>query len=75
MDAYNHIQSSGSATWTVTHNLNTDAVAVDVFIDYGGNLTKVLPLDVVATDVNTLTITFSSSQTGKARVIGTTNAV
>lgn len=75
MDVYNHTQSSPNSTWTVTHNLNTDAVAVDVFIDYLGNLEKILPLDIVVTDSNTLTITFTTSQTGKARIIGTTNAI
>ena len=53
MQAYNHDQASGSSAWVVSHNLNTDAVAVDVFIDFGGNLEKILPLSVDVTDNNT----------------------
>ena len=74
MQAYNHDQASGSSAWVVSHNLNTDAVAVDVFIDFGGNLEKILPLSVDVTDNNTLTINFSSAQTGEARVIGNPDA-
>ena len=70
MQAYNHTQGSGSATWTITHNLGVDTVAIDVFIDFGGNLEKILPAAVEMTDNNTVTVTFSSSQTGIARVIG-----
>lgn len=75
MEVYEHTQVLADTTWTVTHNFGTDAVAVDVFIDYTGSLQKVLPLDIVATDNNTLTITFTSNQTGIARVVGTPGAV
>lgn len=70
MAQHNHTQSSGSATWTITHNFGVSSVDVDVFIDFGGNLEKVLPLSVEHTDNNTVTVTFSSAQTGVARVIG-----
>lgn len=70
MQTYDHEQVSGSTTWTISHNLNSDAVAVDVFIDNGGNLEKIIPLSIEATDDNTITVTFSSSQTGWAHVIG-----
>ena len=75
MDAYDHTQGASDTTWTISHNLNTDAVAVDVFINNGGNVEKVLPLTVTATSNNTLTVTFSTAQTGYARVIGTKDAV
>jgi len=70
MQTYDHNQSASSASWVISHSLNTDAVAVDVFIDSGGNLVKIIPQDVVATDINTITVTFSSAQTGKARIVG-----
>lgn len=69
MAEYNHNQSSGSATWTITHNLGSDTVAVDVMVDNGGDLEKILPADVKHTNDNTLTVEFSSSQTGKARIV------
>ena len=70
MQTYDHNQPSGSSSWVVNHNFNTDAVAIDVFIDNGGDLEKILPADIVASSSNTITITFSSAQTGWARVIG-----
>ena len=70
MQVYDHHQSVGSDTWAVSHNFNTDAVVVDVFIDFEGSLEKIIPLSIEATDNNTVTITFSSSQTGWAHVVG-----
>jgi len=73
MQTYTHTQGSGSTTWTVTHNFNSDAVAIDVFVDDGPNspsYDKILPDTVIRTDVNTITVTFSSSRTGVARVVG-----
>ena len=66
---YNHTQSTPSTTWTITHNLNTTSVVTDTSINFGGNLEKILPLNVVLTDANTLTVTFSSAQTGKVRIV------
>lgn len=70
MNAYNHNQSSSSTAWTIIHNLNTPAVAIDVFVDVAGTLTKILPASVVADNDNQVTVTFSSAQFGRARVIG-----
>lgn len=70
MQTYDHNQASGSSSWVINHDFDTDSVAIDVFVDNGGDLEKILPADVVASSDNTLTITFSSAQTGWARVIG-----
>lgn len=67
---HNHTQSSTATTWTITHNLGTKDVAVDVVILNGGNLEKVIPLSIVTTDSNTVTVTFSAAQEGRARVVG-----
>jgi len=69
MAEFNHSQTGASASWAISHNLNSDTVVVDVFIDNGGNLEKILPANVEHTDDNTLTVTFSSAQTGKARIV------
>lgn len=67
---YQHSQTSASTSWVITHNLGVAELAVDVVVDEGGNREKILPLDVVMTDDNTLTITFSSARTGSARISG-----
>ena len=69
MAEYNHTQGSLSSSWVITHNLGQDTVVNDVFVNVSGDLTKILPLSVEHTDDNTLTITFSSSQQGYARII------
>ena len=70
MESYNFSQTAAATTWTITHNLNKPSVAVDVFIDNAGNLEKILPASVEHTNNNTLTVTFTAAQTGRARVIG-----
>lgn len=67
-NSYNHNQGSPSSVWTITHNLNTQALTIDVYIDNAGVLTKVLPLSVVHQDNNTVVVTFSGAQFGKARI-------
>lgn len=68
--AYNHNQAVASTTWVVAHNLGTTNVAVDAIMLNGVDLEKVMPLSVVVTDANTLTITFSAAQEGRVRVVG-----
>ena len=65
-DGYQHVQSVASATWTVTHNLNTDKLLVQVFNSAGEEIT---PNTVVKTNVNTTTITFGAVQAGTADVM------
>ena len=54
------------ATWSVVHNLNTDYPVVTV---WDSNKKMVTPSDVISTDANTLTIQFSSVQTGRVAVV------
>jgi hypothetical protein len=69
MANYNHTQSTGSTTWTINHNLNTQAVTVDTYVLNGSVVEKILPLDVVNTSDNTTVVTFTTSRTGNARVV------
>lgn len=71
MSEYNHTQGSSSATWTITHNLNSDSVIVDVMIDDGPNTPDVDKILVATEEVtdNQLQVTFSSAHTGFARVV------
>jgi hypothetical protein len=63
--------TSGSVTWTVTHNLNTSNVVVDV---YQNSTNSSVEVDTVTTSANVVTLTFNSaSLTGseyRAVVIG-----
>jgi len=58
---------SSANPWVVTHNLGTTAVIVAAY-DGSGNL--LTPTSVVITSANVVTITFGSSQSGSAVVIG-----
>lgn len=62
---YKEIGVASSTSWVITHNLNTETPIVDVYI--GG--VKVQPLEVEATDANTVTITFTVAQTGDVYVL------
>lgn len=64
-----HVQSTPAKQWTVTHQLNTLGPIVDVMIDTGGGLVKVLPFDIVIIDASTVRIDFQSDRTGKVSVI------
>lgn len=65
---FKHTQSVASTTWTINHGLGTETPIVDCWIDVSGTFTKILPLSVVATSSTTVTITFSSAQSGRAMV-------
>ena len=67
---YSFSQDTPSDTWTVNHNRNSEQVTIEVMINIGGNLEKILPYDIVAANTNTLVVTFTSPQTGKATVAG-----
>ena len=56
---------SNSSTFAVTHNFNSRNVIVSV---YDSNYAQIIPSSVVLTDVNTVTITLSSAQSGYAVV-------
>jgi hypothetical protein len=62
--AYEHYQTSSSTTWVITHGLGYEPI-VRVFV---GNQ-EVQPDSIVHDSLNQVTITFSSAQTGFARLI------
>lgn len=64
--SYVHTEAQGAQTWSVTHNLGTTAVNVQVF---DGSNRIVIPDDVQTTGPNTLTIGFNTSQAGRAVVL------
>jgi hypothetical protein len=56
-------QTTPSATWTFTHNLGQQYPIVTVY-DNSNNV--IIPQNITATDVNTLTLTFGSAVSGYA---------
>lgn len=60
-----------STTWTVTHNLNTTNVLVQV---YNGSAAQLFPDSITATNVNTVTITFNVAQAGDVVVMACENS-
>lgn len=72
LGSFDHEQSSASTTWTITHSLGTQDVAVDAMVYVGSpqSLEKAIPLTQVATSANVVTLTWSANQSGWARVVG-----
>lgn len=67
--SFTFTQEIPASTWTIEHNLNC-APIVDVLITLDGILQKVIPLAVEHVTVDTMVVTFSSAQSGEARLIG-----
>lgn len=66
---FSHIQSVASTSWVINHGLiDGNKCAVEVFIDVAGELVKSIPKTVAST-ADTVTVTFSTAQTGEAYVI------
>jgi hypothetical protein len=70
MSEYNHDQSVASAIWSISHNLNVSETVNDVLVNINGTTEKVMPLSIIHTDNNTLTISFVDPESGYARIIG-----
>lgn len=70
MASYNHYQPENSAIWTITHNLNTNFIAIDTMKLIGnGVYEKVLPDQVELTTENSVTVYFLTPVTGRARIV------
>jgi hypothetical protein len=67
-DAVHFNQVAPSTSWVIVHDLNTKVPIVDCWIDNNGEQTKIIPSNVVGTDLNTCTITFTSARSGSAVV-------
>jgi hypothetical protein len=67
---YSFSQDTPAATWTINHNLNTPNITMDTMVYFNGNLEKIIPYDVIATNNNTMTVYFTSAQYGRATLAG-----
>lgn len=65
---YRHIQEAASTTWNIEHNLDTYPI-VDVYVDNGGVVQKVVPKAVTYVDHNNCSVLFSRPTAGFATVI------
>jgi len=64
--AYTHVQGTASATWNITHNLNT----ADIHVQAYSNANQMfIPEEIEITSPTTCTIELSTAQQGKAVVI------
>jgi hypothetical protein len=65
---YDHIQTAASSSWSVQHNLGCNPV-VETMVEVNGVLSAVNPYNVEYPDLNTVVISFTSPQSGKARLL------
>ena len=66
ISAFTHVQSSSSASWTITHNLNATSPLVQV---YDASYKMIIPDEVEVVSNNAVTITFGTAITGRAVVM------
>lgn len=66
ISAYNHSQPTAAQTWTITHNLQTTYPLVSV---YDLNNNQILPNEVTVVDANTVAVSHSVAQAGRAAVV------
>lgn len=64
--SYTHLQSAQSATWNITHNLNTTHVIVTV---YDLNNRVVMANEVEVNNSSSVTVSFAAAMAGKAVVL------
>ena len=70
---FRHVQSTPSTSWTIVHGLGGNGglgvPIVDVSIDNGVTLEKIIPEEVAYTDKNTVVITFTEVKSGEAMIM------
>lgn len=66
---YVFVQSSSSATWTITHNAGTSNIAVQIYDSYSGSNAAgnvIVPDEITIVNINTIQVTFADAMTGSA---------
>lgn len=66
--SYTHDQETAASTWNITHNLNTMAPIVDIWVMFEGAKQKMLPLAVKAIDMQNCQVQFTVPRAGTAAV-------
>lgn len=65
-NTYIHSQDIAAATWTINHDMNNTGVIVQCF---DGSNRVIIPDEIESTDNNTVTVTFTGPELGKAIVL------
>lgn len=65
---YEHVQSVPATTWVVNHNFGKQLVNIQVIVNTPAGPKVMLPSDITFTSSNSLTITFTSAESGNALV-------
>lgn len=65
---FKHTQPTASDVWRIQHNLSAYPV-VDVFVDYNGRPTKIVPLNIGYESKDVCVITFTQPFSGFATVV------
>jgi hypothetical protein len=65
VETHIHIQAESSSSWTITHNLNSDIVSIQI---YDQDSKMVIPSEIELTSKTTATVTLSSAMIGRAIV-------
>lgn len=68
MVGYRFEQTVADTTWTITHNLGTQAPVIDIWVDVAGTMTKIIPQTVAGTSTTVATLTFTTPYAGVAYV-------
>lgn len=66
INTYTHDQTTSSTSWSISHNLNSNYVIVQVYDD---NHKLIIADSIALINANTITINFSNSITGRAVVL------
>lgn len=62
-------QDNPATTWVIPHNKGR-AVAIDVIVEYEGQMEKILPYRIQhSADLNTVTVKFTAPFKGEARLV------
>lgn len=67
INTFTHAESPASASWTITHNLQTNTPLVQVYEAGTGH--QVIPDELTVLDTNTVTVTFNTPVEGRATVM------
>lgn len=68
LNTFQHVQDTPSDKWNVTHNLGVFPI-VDVLVELDGVLTKIIPMEIILVDENSIRIEFSKPFSGSARMV------
>ena len=67
-DVFTHTQAVPASVWSITHNLQNYPI-VDVYVDVGGTIEKIIPMSVTYVTANACEVEFSAPVAGFATIV------